>query len=316
MSIQLVEHGRLEEAATSERGVYDVTLITEGEGSKGIYTREMLQANAGVWNAGTKSFMDHPKDITKPWERSLSTVVGKLHTDARYVEENGEGKLKAKLKVRKEYIDFVEEYKDVIGLSIFCGAFGEEDPATGKTMVEAFDGSDPYKSVDLVVAAGRGGRFDMAAESYRKIEASLPDEEEEHGSGNPAEPHNHKKDNSMEIEELAGKVADLATVVESLQETLSAVAENVTAVQESLKPADPVEVDESVVVEALIESGLTKRSRKAVLEAVRDGAAVEDAIAEQKSVEDEYREDIRVQEGLVRDDGSFTGDVTDLGKVF
>jgi hypothetical protein len=312
MQKQLIEHGRLAEAnATSERGVYDITIITEGEGSSGIYKREMLEANAHVWSKGTKGFIDHPTDPNKPWERSLESLASKFIDDARYVEEDGVAKLKTRIKVREKYIDFVEEFKDTIGLSIFCGAYGEEDPATGKTVVEEFDAEDPYRSVDLVVAAGRGGRFDLAMESYRKIENSLPNEEEEqNGSGNPAEPHNQSKEDShMEIEELAGKV-------DALTEALSAFITDAKPILESLKPGEPVEVDEAEVVESLIESNLTKRSRKAVLEAVRNGAAVEDAIKEQKAVEDEFRNELRVQEGRVQGDESFNGEVTDLGKVF
>lgn len=304
------------EASAGNNGVFPITLITAGEGSTGIYSNEMLKENASAFNSGTKSFIDHPENPDKPWERSLTRIAGKLTEDARYEENNGVGSLKSSLKVDSRWIDFVQEYKDVIGLSIFIGAFGEKDSATGKTVVESFDADDKYKSVDLVVAAGRGGRFDMAMESYRTIENSLG-ESGENGSGNPAEPHNHSKDQfNMELEELANKFDSLGVVVEGLVSSMASLVDSVAIVQESLKPVEPVEVDEAEVVESLIESGLTKRSRKAVLEAVRDGAAVEDAIKNQKAVEDEFRTELRVQEGYVSGDGSFNGEVTDLGKAF
>ena len=308
MSTRLIEQGRLSEATGPDKSVFPVTIITEGAGSSGIYSRELLENSAHVFSKGTKSFIDHPKDPTKPWERSLTTIAGKLVEDAQFVEEDGVGMLKSKLKVDSRWRDFVEEYKDVLGLSIYIGAFGEKDDS-GRTVVEEFDAEDAYKSVDLVVAAGRGGRFDMAMESYRAIESSLGNLSEENDSGKPAESHNHKKDISMEIEELAGKVDKLTEALEALTSTWSPILE-------SLKPGEPVEVDEAEVIESLVESGLTKRSRKAVLEAVRNGAAVEDAIKTEKEAIEELRKELQEAEqpGYVQVESS--KDIAEYGKVF
>jgi len=310
MSTRLIEQGRLSEATDAKNGIFPVTIISEGAGSSGVYSRELLESAAanGVFNKGTKSFIDHPKDASKPWERSLTTIAGTLVEDAQFVEEDGVGKLKSKLKVDSRWRDFVEEYRAVLGLSIYIGAFGEQDES-GKTVVEEFDAEDPYKSVDLVVAAGRGGRFDLAMESYRQIESSLGNHPEETVPAIPPSRTTESKDiSAMEIEELGKEVADLKAVVESFITTASPILE-------SLKPGEPVEVDEAEVVESLIESGLTKRSRKAVLEAVRNGAAVKDAISDQKAVEDEFRSELRVQEGFVKGE-TIEGDALDLGKVF
>jgi hypothetical protein len=308
MQKQLLEHGRLSEAVDADKSVFPITIITEGEGSSGIYRREMLQENAHAFPKGTKSFIDHPKDPNKPWERSLTSIAGKLNEDASFVEEDGVAKLKASLKVDKRWREFVEEYKDVIGLSIYMGAFGEEDPDTGKLLVESFDAEDPYASVDIVVAAGRGGRFDTAIEAYRTIESSLGTTHESNDDDAPAHRTTTSKDiNSMEIDELAGKV-------DKLTEALLAFAELATPVLESLKPREDVDLE--TVTEALVASELTKRSRKAVLEAVRNGAAVEDAIKEAVAEEEDLRAELRVQEGFVQGDGAFTGSALDLGKAF
>jgi hypothetical protein len=311
MQKQLLEHGRLSEAVDADKSVFPITIITEGEGSSGIYRREMLQENAHAFPKGTKSFIDHPKDPNKPWERSLTSIAGKLNEDASFVEEDGVAKLKASLKVDKRWREFVEEYKDVIGLSIYMGAFGEEDPDTGKLLVESFDAEDPYASVDIVVAAGRGGRFDTAIEAYRTIESSLGTTHESNDDDAPAHRTTTSKDiNSMEIEELAGKF-------DVLTEALKGFIADAKPILESLKPReDDGELDLETVTEALVTSELTKRSRKAVLEAVRNGAAVEDAIKEARADEDEFRAELRVQEGFVQNDGGFQGSAVDLGKVF
>jgi hypothetical protein len=310
MQKQLIEHGRLTEAIDADKSVFPVTIITEGEGSSGIYRREMLQENTHAFPKGTKSFIDHPKDPTKPWERSLTSIAGKLVEDAQYVEEDGVGMLKSKLKVDSRWREFVEEYKDVIGLSIYIGAYGDNEE-NGKVVVESFDSEDPYASVDIVVAAGRGGRFDQAIESYRQIESSLGNKAHESNDDvAPAHRTTQTEDISMEIEELAGKV-------DKLTEALEALTASVTPVLESLKPReDEGEIDLEQVTEALVTADLTKRSRKAVLEAVRNGAAVEDAVKEAKADEDEFRAELRVQEGFVEGSETFKGEVTDLGKVF
>lgn len=310
--LEIREDGRLAESVDAKSGIYPITIITEGEGSSGVYTRDLLHAAESKrdFNKGTKSFIDHPLDGSKPWERSLTKIAGKLDQDAYYVEENGVAKLKSDLKVDKKYIDFVEEYKDVIGVSIYIGAYGEEKNSNGKTIIEEFDGADPYKSVDLVIAAGRGGRFDLAMESYRQIE-------ETDTATPPVRTTTSEEISTMEIEELAGKVDAQAVVLENLVKILEALSADVTAVQESLKPVEHEDVDEEQVVEALLESDLTKRSRKAVLEAVRNGAAVEDAIKEQKVIEDEFRSELKVQTGRVFEasgSSKYTS-VEDLGKV-
>lgn len=312
---EFVEAGVLSEAVLAKDGSFPITIITEGVGSTGVYNKKLLENSASVFPKGTKSFIDHPADPKKPWERSLTKLSGKLAEDARYVVEDGVGKLKSRLKVDKKYQEFVEEYKDVIGVSIYIGAYGDQTDASGKTIIEEFDADDPYKSVDLVVAGGRGGRFDLAMESYRQItedeETSTGESQVENdGSALPPDRTPTSEDiSSMEIAELAAKVDTLSTAVEALTQL-------VTPVAESLKPREnePEELDLTAVTEALIASSLTKNSRKVVLEAVRNGAVLEDAIKSQKAVEDEFRAELRVQEGYVQTD--YQGDVLDLGKVF
>lgn len=314
---KLTEQGRIVEAAGSDASVFDVTIITEGEGSTGFYSREMLEANSGAFPKGTKSFIDHPKDPGKPWERSLTNIAGKFVDDARFVVEDGVGMLKSRLKVDSRWQQFVEDYKDVIGLSIYISAFGEMDDETGKVVVEGFDSSDPYASVDLVVAAGRGGRFDNAVECYRRIESSLGESLEDKGQVTSVPDLNpSKKDFQMEIEELAGKVDKLAEALQGFIGSVSPLLESLKVSEEVVEPEAVETVDVEAVTEALITAGLTKRGRKTVLAAVREGAAVEAAIAEAKADEDEFRSELRVQEGYVTPGSSFTGDVTELGKVF
>src|SRR5690606_13920895 len=114
-------------------------------------------------NHPTDEEFDNGRDITKLMARTIEA--------ARVVEEDGVAKLKSKIKVRPEWQDFVEEYKDVIGLSIFASGEAREGEINGnKTMiVESFDYTDPYRSIDFVVAAGRGGKVDRMVESAQRV---------------------------------------------------------------------------------------------------------------------------------------------------
>ena len=85
---------------------------------------------------------------------------------------------------------------------------GYVDEVTGTYVATRLDASDPYKSVDLVVAAGAGGKFDRVAEALRRITES---------SATAAE---LKKENDMElkdVEEIVNKaLAPLQKAVEGL----------------------------------------------------------------------------------------------------
>lgn len=304
--LKLHESGTLVADEAAE-GVFPIRIITEGEGSSGIYSREMLQENAKIFRSGTKSFIDHPKDPSKPWERSLTSLVGKLNEEAHYaVDDEGVAGLYSSLKVTKPGLrEWVRENLDVIELSIYSDAEGEKN-SDGKIVVERFVEDDPYRSVDLVVAAGRGGRFERAMESLHAIENSTAEVED--GSA-PADRTTTSKENSdMELAELAEKVDKLTIALE-------AFVGSATPILESLKPAEVTEPITDEAVEAIAESGLPKTARKVVLEAVRNGAVAEDAIKDQKDFIEGLRQELRVAEGYVSLNESVTGDALELGKV-
>jgi hypothetical protein len=156
------------------KGIFLLKIINEGHGSSGYYSRELLE-NYGpaVFTKGTLSYANHSTMEELNAGRDINKIVGKLNSDA-YVAEDEDGKaaLYAEYKVRPEWVDFVEEYKDSIGASIFVsGEFTEGEVDGIKTnIVESLDADDPYKSVDLVAAAGRGGKVERVLEAYRATE--------------------------------------------------------------------------------------------------------------------------------------------------
>lgn len=156
------------------KGIFEATLITAGQGSSGYYTNELLK-NYGptTFSENRPCFANHSSE--SDWEngRDLTKIMGKLVSNAEYSEDaDGVGRLTAKVKVRPEWVDFVEEYRDVIGMSISVSGEASEQEIDGqkRIVVESFDDDDPYRSVDFVVAAGRGGKVERMLESAKRIE--------------------------------------------------------------------------------------------------------------------------------------------------
>lgn len=156
------------------KGIFRLKIISEGQGSSGYYTRDLLE-NYGpaVFNKGTLSYANHSTEAELSAGRDITKIVGKLHSDAVLEEdEDGKASLYVEYKVRDEWIPFVEEFKESIGASIFVTGEAAEGEIDGvKTLiVESLDADDPYKSVDLVAAAGRGGKVERMLEAYRATE--------------------------------------------------------------------------------------------------------------------------------------------------
>lgn len=286
------ESGRAVEAS-ADKGTFLIRILDEGEGSSGVYTRELLE-NSGTkaFRKGTKMFLNHPKDPNSPWERDLTTLAGKLVSDPYTEERDGVVGLYAEAKADSRWKEFLTEYANEIGVSIYVAAEGREED--GKYIVESFDEDDPYASIDWVIAPGRNGGVDRVLESYRAIESSLSDEG---GKGTVAEQpqlteNKNEGESSMELK-------DIQELVEA------ALAEALSPVLEALKPAETPEdeVDMAAVVEAAVEAELPKESREAVVESVRAGAKAEEAIAKQvalvKAIESSFEsKSERVVEGV------------------
>lgn len=269
-------------------GLFDVTVIKPGWGSSGYYSEAMLREHGPkVFTRGVAMFANHPTEEEFSRGRDVTKIMAKIHEDARWED----GKLKAKIKVGAPYREFVEEYMETIGLSIFVEGNGVRGEAEGRSgfIVESLSENDPYRSLDFVVAAGAGGGVnEKIIESFRAAEAvarQASADEAENGAA-PAGRRTEEKESSMDIEEIGKKV-------DALAESVSAFIAQATPLLENLKPAEtPDEVDIATVVESVVDANLPKGSRKVVLEAIKNGGAIEDAIKEEKARVDEIRKEL------------------------
>lgn len=326
------------------KGIFRLKIISEGHGSSGYYSREMLETyGPQVFNAGTLSYANHSTEKELSAGRDITKIVGKLNSDAVFEEdEDGKGALYAEYKVRPEWVDFVEEYKDSIGASIFVSGEASEGEIDGvKTLVvESLDADDPYKSVDLVAAAGRGGKVERMLEAYKATEQFTNSDKQQalHAAVNEAYDNYVWVTDFTETEAYvdvdgtyfaipytvtdAVVTLDTANAVEVRRET-QYIPINVTEKEKSmdeetreafaalnaridgLTPAtpEPTEApDRAEVIEAALEEGLSKTARARVLKAVEAGESPEDAIKAEKALKDEI-----LAEAKVTDEDNGTG---------
>jgi hypothetical protein len=275
MSVQqIVEAGRI--APEQLTGKTWRIKIIEGDrqGSSAWYPKEALESGRGLFKKGLRIYENHPSTderFTQP-ERRVRDIIGVLSEDAEY-----DGKdLYAKAKFYSEHQEFIRERAEdgVIGMSI--RAEGEMRESDDGPVLERFTA---VHSVDVVTTPGAGGGFDTLLESERKISASESDAE------------SHKKEEQMELpKELT---AALDALVESSKKNADAVAKLVERAEaEDKEKADLAEaarreaeektVDPLDVAKQLAESGLTPAAQARVLDAVKAGKELAEAITAEK----------------------------------
>lgn len=215
---------------------FRVCLIEEGEGSSADYPRSFFTPENAQRYAGVLSFNDHPPDPDQPHTRNPMTAVGRIGESVTIEEHNGKLSFWSSYhpsKSKPEVAAYLEEFGPKLGLSVYGFTNGYNHPETGKWITESLPDDDPYRSVDLVVAAGAKGRFDtIVAESLRRVY-------ETSASAGEIEEINMEK-----IDEVQKDLADLKLVVENLVKTLTGKAD----------AAQQVEADKEAVEKAVAES--------------------------------------------------------------
>lgn len=274
MTTVLRESGSRVEAKNLGNGIYEAKILQAGWGSSGYYSVDLLREHGpATFKAGRPCFANHPTEEEFAQGRDITKIMAKLVSDAEFREDDNS--LVAKIRVNEKWQPFVDEYMDVIGMSIFASGELTEGEAEGRSgkIVESFDPSFRYTSVDFVVAPGAGGKVERMLESYRAIS------EDANASETP-----NRKDAGMTPEEIKAAVVEAITPL-------------IAELKEAVKPA-PAE-DEPVVegataaevAEAVREANLTAVTEKRVFAALPEGASLEDVKAVIEA-EKKYAEDL------------------------
>lgn len=207
MKKHLLEAATLVEADT-EAETWKVRLISEGKGSSGIYSADLLENYGHAFN-GAISFLNHPAG--GPETRNFTEIAGKVQGEVwKERDENGKLGVYANWRPDEDHRAKLERYKDKLGLSIYISGAGEVED-DGEFHVREFDVEDPFKSVDVVIAAGRGGRFEIT-ESHRQIYESARIAESE----DPTVTSAVEKEKEIKMDELKAAVEALTAQVSAL----------------------------------------------------------------------------------------------------
>lgn len=312
-----------------DEGIFEVTFITEGKGSSGTYDRELLAGfGPQTFGPGVPNFFNHVGMWEDASERDIRTAAAKI-IESWYTDEGDVAKVRGKIKVLPEHIDFVEFFMESFGLSISVEGTAEYDEETGEMMVRSFNPSDPYRSVDFVVAPGAKGSIDekltesIPAEKRTKILESMRFFESQTPGKPPTASVVEKKDTkglSMEkdVEERFAALETLLTTALASKQAeaqaeadASAVDAGVAKRTESIKTAvDAVEAAR----DDLLPSQFTSLS-----ESAWKGEDVSVGIVTAKAIATEAREAFggEHQEETGRIGESLSGkSAIDLGKVF
>lgn len=257
---------------------WPVLVISEGQGSSGVYSGQLLEQYHHAFDDAL-SFHNHPTaDLqSRDWTGIAGEIVG-----ATWVQENEAGKKEvwANYRPDPEHREKLARYKNKLGLSIFIEGDGSVD-SEGRFLVESFNESDPYKSVDIVLAAGRGGKF---AESLREsYEAQL---ESSSKPGDRSSAQEHRKE-TQDMDEVTKALEALTAAVTSLVERHDKADESQTQVVEADKVAAERVAKFAESIKAIDGADLFESQKTALKEAAERGEDVTARIEEAKAIHDE-----------------------------
>lgn len=194
-----------------EDGAWKVLIISEGQGSSGYYSRELLEQYHSVFD-DVLSFTNHPTGWDGPEDRDFTMIAGEIVGET-WVEddERGMAAVYGWYLADEAHRDKLERYKKKLGVSIFAFGEGEWDDRTGNFRVIEFT-EDPYTSVDIVLAAGARGKI---MESMRKTYAQRV----ENASADSAGVTEEEGLSEMAEKDVLEAIGKLTVAVEALTES-------------------------------------------------------------------------------------------------
>lgn len=256
-------------------GRYRIRIIAPGRGSTGMYTAPNLAESAPLFVPGTHMFFDH-QTMTEDWERperSVRDLAGVFESGAEIMPD---GSLEADIKVYPSVNGIIRERWTDIGVSINGWSVEEIGP----------DGVVPVlagiQSVDFVTRAGAKGAVLEVLESDGRWRVKNPP--------TPSNPTNTnvQEEQAVKPEDICKAVSEAmaAAMPAAIKEAAAMLAADqekkakaVEAEKKAAPKADPYEAA-AKIAEA---DDLPKEARARVMEAVKRGAGVDDAIEAERA---------------------------------
>lgn len=251
-------------------GRYRIRIIAPGRGSTGMYTAPNLAESAPLFTPGTHMFFDH-QTMTEDWERperSVRDLAGVFESGAEIMPD---GSLEADIKVYPSVNGIIRERWADIGVSINGWSVEEIGP----------DGVVPVlagiQSVDFVTRAGAKGAVLEVLESDGRWRVMNPSA--------PSNPTNRtQEEQAVKPEDICKAVSEAlaAAMPAAIKEAAALLAAEKAKAVEAERKAPAVDPFEAAAKVAEAED-LPKEARARVMEAVKHGAGVDDAIEAERA---------------------------------
>lgn len=289
--VNLLEAASLASEAPADDGTWKVRLISEGKGSSGTYTAELLEKHHHALD-NLLSFKNHPTGWDGPQDRDFTMISGEVVGETWIeTDERGLTAVYGNYLPDDEYKAKLERYKSKLGLSIYIegsGYYQESADGTEEFIIDWLNPEDPFASVDVVIAPGARGKFmenmRKTYDSARRVESTKPSTtvvQEDEG------------DNMDEVKEALAKLTDQVSAL--------VAKENEAQAAEAQIKADNAEAERRVesfaaAVKAVDEAELLEVQRANILEAAKKGADVAPLIESAKEIRDAAIEAVKVRE--------------------
>ena len=254
-------------------GRYRIRIIAPGRGSTGMYTAPNLAESAPLFVPGTHMFFDH-QTMTEDWERperSVRDLAGVFESGAEIMPD---GSLEADIKVYPSVNGIIRERWTDIGVSINGWSVEEIGP----------DGVVPVlagiQSVDFVTRAGAKGAVLEVLESDGRWRVKNPPT-----LSNPTNT-NVQEEQAVKPEEIVKAVSEAvaAAMPAAIKEAAALLAADQEKKVAEAKKVEAPAVDPYEAAAKVAEANdLPKEARVRVMEAVKRGAGVDDAIEAERA---------------------------------
>ena len=252
-------------------GRYRIRIIAPGRGSTGMYTAPNLAESAPLFVPGTHMFFDH-QTMTEDWERperSVRDLAGVFESGAEIMPD---GSLEADIKVYPSVNGIIRERWADIGVSINGWSVEEIGP---DGVVPSLAG---IQSVDFVTRAGAKGAVLEVLESDGRWRVRNP--------SNPTTNPNSQEEQAVKPEDIGKAVSEAlaAAMPAAIKEAAALLAADQEKKVAEAKKIEAPAVDPYEAAAKIAEAeDLPKEARARVMEAVKRGAGVDDAIEAERA---------------------------------
>ena len=264
----------IEKAVKSDNTIR-LKIIQPGWGSSGYYSADLLKRDGPkAFPRGTQMYMDHPTESEsreRP-ERSVRDLAGVIDSTPVYEEKGPAGPgLYADAKVLPDYAPAIEQLSEHIGVSIRGHGSFEPGSAEGRKgpIIKKLTSSE---SVDFVTKAGAGGKVLPLLESIRTRMAGHDTIQPANDAATEAAPTGTSLEDSMELKEAEGQIAELNVKL------TEAAAENKALLERAEKAEVALALAEAkgIAVDELAKAALPQASKVRLAGALVDKAVVKE----------------------------------------